>query len=200
MRNPGDDLVSKLMTGEVDGQRLTEQEFDSFFLLLAVAGNETTRNLTTQGMLALFQHPDEFQKLKDDLSLIHTAVEEMLRWAPAVIYFRRTVTEDTELGGTPLRKGDKVCVYYASANRDERVFEDPFRFDVTRSPNRHLAFGIGEHFCLGSHLARMELQIVFREILIRLPDIQPAGEVRRLRSNFIDGINEMPVRFTPEAN
>ncbi|MHC4816213.1 MAG: cytochrome P450 [Planctomycetota bacterium] len=200
MRNPGDDLVSKLMTGEVDGQRLTEQEFDSFFLLLAVAGNETTRNLTTQGMLALFQHPDEFQKLKDDLSLIHTAVEEMLRWAPAVIYFRRTVTEDTELGGTPLRKGDKVCVYYASANRDERVFEDPFRFDVTRSPNRHLAFGIGEHFCLGSHLARMELQIVFREILIRLPDIQPAGEVRRLRSNFIDGIKEMPVRFTPEAN
>ncbi len=199
MRNPGDDLVSKLLQGEVDGEHLSEEEFDSFFLLLCVAGNETTRNLTTQGMLALFEHPDEFERVKRDPGLINTAVEEMLRWSPAVIYFRRTVMQDTELGGQPLKEGDKVALYYPSVNRDESVFEDPFRFDVSRSPNRHLAFGIGEHFCLGSHLARMELQIIFREILRRLPDIHPAGEVRRLRSNFIDGIKEMPVAFTPEA-
>jgi len=197
MRNPGDDLVSKLMTGEVDGKGLTEMEFDSFFLLLAVAGNETTRNLTTQGMLALFEHPEQRERLQRDLSLIPSAVEEMLRWSPAVMYFRRTVTEDTELGGVPLRRGDKVCVYYPSANRDADVFDDPETFDVGRRPNPHLAFGIGEHFCLGSHLARMELQIIFEEILTRLPDIDRAGPVRRLRSNFIDGIKEMPVRFTP---
>jgi cholest-4-en-3-one 26-monooxygenase len=199
IRNPGDDLVSKLMAGEVDGETLTEEEFDSFFLLLCVAGNETTRNLTTQGMLALFDHPDQFERVTNDPSLVNSAVEEMLRWAPAVIYFRRTVTEDTELGGQPLKKGDKVALYYASANRDEAVFEDPFRFDASRTPNRHLAFGIGEHFCLGSHLARMELQIIFKEILGRLPDIRPAGDVRRLRSNFIDGIKEMRVEFTPEG-
>jgi len=115
------------------------------------------------------------------------------------MYFRRTVTEDTELGGVPLRRGDKVCVYYPSANRDADVFDDPDIFDVGRRPNPHLAFGIGEHFCLGSHLARMELQIIFEEILTRLPDIDLAGPLRRLRSNFIDGIKEMPVRFTPAA-
>jgi cholest-4-en-3-one 26-monooxygenase len=123
----------------------------------------------------------------------------MLRWAPAVIYFRRTVTEDTLLGGVELKRGDKVCVYYPSINRDEDVFENPNTFDVGRHPNPHLAFGIGEHFCLGSHLARMELQIVFEEIVTRLKDIRLAGDVRRLRSNFIDGIKEMPVTLTPEA-
>jgi len=198
IRNPGDDLVTKIMRGEVDGTRLTEAEFDSFFLLLAVAGNETTRNLTTQGMLALFEHPDQYARVRRDLSLIPTAVEEMLRWAPAVIYFRRTVKEDTELSGVKLAKGDKVCVYYASGNRDADVFPNPNTFDVARKPNPHLAFGIGEHFCLGSHLARMELQIIFKELLTRLPDMQLAGEVRRLRSNFIDGIKTMPVRYTPE--
>jgi cholest-4-en-3-one 26-monooxygenase len=197
IRNPGDDLVTKLMRGEVDGTRLTEMEFDSFFLLLAVAGNETTRNLTTQGMLALFEHPDQYERVRRDLSLIPTAVEEMLRWAPAVIYFRRTVTQDTVLGGVKLERGDKVCVYYASGNRDADVFPNPNVFDVGRKPNPHLAFGIGEHFCLGSHLARMELQIIFKELLTRLPDMQLAGEVRRLRSNFIDGIKSMPVRYTP---
>jgi cholest-4-en-3-one 26-monooxygenase len=198
IRNPGDDLVTKIMRGEVDGTRLTEMEFDSFFLLLAVAGNETTRNLTTQGMLALFEHPDQYERVRRDHSLIPTAVEEMLRWAPAVIYFRRTVTQDTELRGVKLSRGDKVCVYYPSGNRDADVFPNPNVFDVRRKPNPHLAFGIGEHFCLGSHLARMELQIIFKELITRLPDLQLAGEVRRLRSNFIDGIKSMPVRFTPE--
>jgi cholest-4-en-3-one 26-monooxygenase len=198
-KKPANDLVTKLLTGEVDGHRLSEMEFDSFFLLLAVAGNETTRNLLSQGMKALFEHPDQFELLKQDPSLVNTAVEEMLRWAPAVMYFRRTATRDTELGGVELKKGDKVTLWYPSACRDEDVFESPNTFDIRRSPNPHLAFGMGEHFCLGSHLARMELQIMFAEIVRRLPDIELAGDVRLLRSNFIDGIKEMPVRFTPEA-
>ncbi len=198
-KNPTNDLVTKLLTGEVDGHRLSEMEFDSFFLLLAVAGNETTRNLLSQGMKALFEHPDQLELLRQDPSLVNSAVEEMLRWAPAVIYFRRTVTQDTELRGVELKKGDKIALWYPSACRDEEVFENPNTFDIGRSPNPHLAFGMGEHFCLGSHLARMELQIMFAEIIKRLPDIEPAGPPRLLRSNFIDGIKEMPVRFTPEA-
>ena len=198
-RRPSADLVTALLNAEVDGNRLTEAEFDSFFLLLAVAGNETTRNLTTQGMLSLCEHPDQHELLRRDPSLVNPAVEEMLRFRPAVIYFRRTVTRDTELRGVKLQKGDKVCVYYGSANRDEDVFKNPDVFDIRRKPNPHLAFGIGEHFCLGSHLARMELQVIFKEILSRLPDMELAGEVRRLRSNFIDGIKTMPVRYTPEA-
>jgi cholest-4-en-3-one 26-monooxygenase len=183
----------------VDGHRLSEMEFDSFFLLLAVAGNETTRNLISQGMKALFEHPDQFELLKRDPSLVKSAVEEMLRWAPAVMYFRRTVTQDTELRGVELKKGDKVTLWYPSACRDEDVFDSPNTFDIRRSPNPHLAFGMGEHFCLGSHLARMELQIMFAEIVKRLPDIELAAPARLLRSNFIDGIKEMRVRFTPEA-
>jgi cytochrome P450 len=185
------------MTGEVDGEKLSEVEFDSFFLLLAVAGNETTRNLISGGMLALIEHPAERQKLLDDPSLIPSAVEEMLRWVSAVSQFRRTATRDTEIRGQKIREGDKVVVYYQSANRDEAVFKDPDTFDVTRSPNNHLAFGIGEHFCLGANLARLEIRVMFEELLRRMPDIELAGPVRRLRSNFINGVKEMPVRFTP---
>jgi cholest-4-en-3-one 26-monooxygenase len=199
LKNPKNDLVTKLLTGEVDGHRLSEMEFDSFFLLLAVAGNETTRNLISQGMKALFEHPDQFELLKQDPSLVKTAVEEMLRWAPAVMYFRRTVTQDTELRGVELKKGDKVTLWYPSACRDEDVFTNSNTFDIRRSPNPHLAFGMGEHFCLGSHLARMELRIMFAEIIKRLPDIELAAPARLLRSNFIDGIKEMQVRFSPEA-
>jgi cholest-4-en-3-one 26-monooxygenase len=196
-KEPRDDLVSVLMTGEVDGEKLSEVEFDSFFLLLAVAGNETTRNLISGGMLALIEHPAERQKLLDDPSLIPSAVEEMLRWVSAVSQFRRTATRDTEIRGQKIREGDKVVVYYQSANRDEAVFKDPDTFDVTRSPNNHLAFGIGEHFCLGANLARLEIRVMFEELLRRMPDIELAGPVRRLRSNFINGVKEMPVRFTP---
>ncbi len=196
-KDPKDDLVSLLMTSEVDGEKLTEMEFDSFFLLLAVAGNETTRNLISGGMLALIENPSEWQKLLANPSLVPSAVEEMLRWVSPVSQFRRTATRDTQIRGQQIKENDKVVVYYQSANRDEDVFTDPYKFDVARSPNNHIAFGIGEHFCLGANLARLEIRVMFEELLKRMPDIQLAGPVRRLRSNFINGIKEMPVKFTP---
>jgi cholest-4-en-3-one 26-monooxygenase len=194
----GQELVSILMNAEVDGFRLTEGEFDAFFLMLIVAGNETTRNLISGGMLALFEHPEERARLAADPELMPTAVEEMLRWVTPVTCFRRTAACDTEMRGVKIRKDDKVVLYYASANRDESVFPHPDRFDVRRTPNEHLAFGVGEHFCLGSSLARLEIRIVFTELLRRFPDIVLAGPVSRLRSNFLNGIKHMPVRFTPE--
>jgi cholest-4-en-3-one 26-monooxygenase len=195
---PAQDLTSMLVHGSVDGEKLTEMEFDTFFLMLAVAGNETTRNAITGGMLALMQHSEQRQRLIDDPTLIPSAVEEILRWVTPVIHFRRTATRDLTLRGQAIREGDKLVIFYSSANRDESVFADPFKFDVGRTPNEHLAFGVGQHFCLGSSLARLELRVIFEELLRRLPDISPAGEARRLRSNFINGIKTMPVRYTPE--
>jgi cholest-4-en-3-one 26-monooxygenase len=197
---PMDDLTSVLLEGEVDGERLTTAEFDSFFLLLALAGNETTRTVTAQGMRLLIEHPDQRQHILDDMSLLPSAVEEILRYNPAVIHFRRTAAADVEVRGRRIRKGDKVLLWYPSANRDEEVFANGQRFDVTRNLNEHVAFGIGEHYCLGANLARLQLNTIFREVLTRLPDMEFDGPVRRLRSNFIDGIKEMPVRFTPESS
>jgi cholest-4-en-3-one 26-monooxygenase len=194
----GEDLVSVLVNAEIEGQKLTEMEFDAFFLLLAVAGNETTRNLVSGGMLALTEHPEQRARVHADRALVPTLVEEMLRWVTPVMYFRRTATSDFTLRGKSIKEGDKVCMYYSSANRDEDVFPDSFRFDAGRTPNDHLAFGTGQHFCLGSSLARLEIRVMFEELFRRLPDIELAGSVRRLRSNFINGIKEMPVRFTPE--
>lgn len=198
LHQPREDLVSVLMQAEVDGHRLSAAQFNAFFLLLNVAGNETTRNLISGGMLALMQHPEERVRLLADPALLDSAVEEMLRWVTPVNQFRRTATRDVELGGKQIREGDKVVLFYASANRDEAVFENPDRFDVGRTPNEHLAFGIGPHFCLGANLARLEIKVMFEELLRRLPDIELAGPVERLRSNFINGIKRMPVRFTPE--
>jgi cytochrome P450 len=197
---PKDDLTSVLMNAEVEGEKLSELEFDLFFLLLAVAGNETTRNLISGGMLKLIENPAERARLIADRSLLPTAVEEMLRMVSPVMHFRRTTTQDIEVGGRTFREGDKVIFWYVSANRDERVFADPDRFDVGRTPNDHLAFGIGQHFCLGANLARLEIHIMFEELLARLPDIELVGPVRRLRSNFINGIKSMPVRFTPQRS
>ena len=194
----GEDLVTVLLNAEVDGVGLTEMEFDAFFLLLSVAGNETTRNLISGGLLALLENPEQRKRLIADPSLIPSAVEEMLRWVTPVMYFRRTATRDTELRGVKIKENDKVCVYYTSANRDEDVFPDGDRFDVGRTPNEHLAFGVGQHFCLGTSLARLEIRAMFEELLRRLPDIELAGGVRRLRSNFINGYKQIPVRFTPE--
>ena len=198
--NPRDDLVSALMAADVDGESLKEADFDGFFILLAVAGNETTRNLISGAMLALMQHPEQRARLAADPSLMATAVEEFLRWVSPLIYFRRTASRDTEVRGQRIAEGDKLVMYYPSANRDEDVFPDAGVFDVGRSPNPHMAFGGGgPHFCLGASLARLEIRIMFEELLRRLPDIEPAGPVQRLRSNFINGIKHMPVRYTPAA-
>ncbi len=201
--DPGDDIISVLLRSEVDGEQLSELEFDLFFLLLAVAGNETTRNLISSAMLALIEHPDQRRLLLDDPSLIPGAVEEMLRWGTPVMHFRRTATRDTEVGGQPVAEGDKVVIWYMSANRDEAVFDDPYRFDVRRTPNDHVGFGgPGPHFCLGAHLARREVAVTFRQLLTRLPDIEAAGPPTHLEPMgvpLVGGIKALPVRFTPTA-
>jgi cholest-4-en-3-one 26-monooxygenase len=194
---PRDDIVSTLLASEVDGDQLSEMEFNLFFMLLSVAGNETTRNAITHGLNGFLEHPEQYDKLVQDPSaLIGTTTEEILRWASPVMYFRRNVTCDTELRGVPLSAGDKVSIWYVSANRDEDVFDDPFRFDIERTPNEHLAFGGGgPHFCLGASLARMEIRVLFEELARRVPVLRPLGAPDRLRSNFIGGIKHLPVEL-----
>jgi cholest-4-en-3-one 26-monooxygenase len=191
----GTDLLSVLLRAEVDGDRLSAMDVDLFFMLLMNAGSETTRNLITGGMLTLFEHPTERARLAADAALLPTAIEEMLRWVTPVTHFRRTARVDTELGGQQIREGDKVAMWYSSANRDESQFPDADRFDVGRTPNEHVAFGAGgPHFCLGASLARLESRVMFEELLARMPGLEPAGPVRRLGSNFINGIKALPVR------
>ncbi len=194
--NPRNDLVSVLMAAEGDGESLTEADFDGFFILLAVAGNETTRNLMSGAMLALIEHPEQRRRLIDNPALMPAAVEEFLRWVSPLITFRRTAARDTEVGGQQIKAGDKVVMYYPSGNRDEDVFENASAFDVGREVNPHMAFGGGgPHFCLGASLARLEIRCMFEELLARLPDMRLDGDVRRLRSNFVNGIKEMRVRW-----
>jgi cholest-4-en-3-one 26-monooxygenase len=194
--NPRDDLVSKLIHGEVDGDKLSPMDFNLFFLLLSLAGNETTRNAMSHGMAALLEHPDQYQLLVDDPSLAESATEEILRWASPVMYFRRNVTADMEYKGHQLHEGDKISLWYISANRDEAVFDDPYTFDITRNPNPHIAFGAGgPHFCLGTNLARMEIKVMLEELVARVPKIEQVSEPVRLRSNFINGIKHLPVRL-----
>jgi cholest-4-en-3-one 26-monooxygenase len=197
-QHPRDDIMTALVQAELDGERLDEAELNLFFITLVVAGNETTRNLINHSMLALIDHPDQAQRLRDDPSLWDTATDEMLRWGSSIHNFRRTATTDTEVRGVPIAKGDKVVIYYASANRDEDVFPDPHTFDVGRTPNDHLAFGGGGvHFCLGASLARAEIKAMMRQLVNRLPDLELAGPPNRLHSDFVNGIKTMPVRFTP---
>jgi cholest-4-en-3-one 26-monooxygenase len=199
--DPRDDIVTKLLNAEVEGDRLSELEFDMFMLLLTVAGNETTRNATAHGMYALLTHPEQLAALRDDLdTMMPAAVDEVLRWGSPVLHFRRTAAADTEIRGREMKAGDKVVMWHISANRDEEVFTDPFTFDITRSPNPHVAFGGGgPHFCLGANLARMELRLILTELLTRIPDLQLAGEPQYLVSNFIGGIKHLPVTWTPGA-
>ena len=192
---PGDDLASALVTAEVDGHRLDETDFRLFFLLLVDAGGDTTRNLVAGGMDALFEHPAERERLTADPGLLPAAIEEMLRWTSPVIYMRRTATADTELGGRRIEAGQKVVMYYGAANRDPRAFDEPERFDVTRTPNDHLAFGGGgQHFCLGAQVARAEIEAMFRQLLTRLPGLQRAGQTEWLPSTFISGPKHIRVR------
>jgi cholest-4-en-3-one 26-monooxygenase len=196
--DPGEDLMSVLTQVELDGERLSELELDLFFMLLAVAGNETTRNLMAGAMVAFSQFPDQWERLRADRTLLPSAVEEMLRFVTPVMNFRRQATEDVELGGEKIKEGDKVVFFHVSANRDETVFDDPDSFDVGRKPNPHMAFGGGgPHFCLGANLARMEIVVMFEHLLDRLPDIRVDGAVERLQSNFINGVKHLPVAFSP---
>ncbi len=198
--DPHADLMSVLTTVEVDGEQLSDLELELFFLLLTVAGNETTRNLMSGAMHAFFQHPEQWQRLLRDRTLLPGAVEEMLRFVTPVMNFRRTAMVDLTLSGTDVAAGDKVVFFHASANRDEDVFDDPDTFDITRDPNPHIAFGGGgPHFCLGANLARMEIRVMFEHLLDRMPDVRQAGDLQRLQSQFINGVKHLPVAFTPSA-
>ncbi|WP_240809773.1 cytochrome P450 [Actinomadura sp. WMMA1423] len=193
-RHPGDDLVSRLVSANVDGESLTDQEIGSFFILLVVAGNETTRNAMTHGLKLFTDNPEQRALLMEDFDArIPGAVEEIVRMATPVIQFRRTVTRDHEMNGQQYRAGDKVLLFYNSANRDAEVFGDPDAFDITRSPNPHVGFGgPGPHFCLGANLARREITVMFRELFTRVPHIRASGEPQMLYSNFINGIKHLP--------
>jgi cholest-4-en-3-one 26-monooxygenase len=197
-KEPRDDMVSVLSTAVMDGGGpMPAFELMSYFLLLVVAGNETTRNAASGGLLALVENPEQMARLRADPGLVGGAVEEIVRWTAPVIQFCRTTTQDEEIRGQRIPARSSLCLLYPSANRDAAVFESPDAFRIDRKPNPHLGFGIGEHFCLGANLARLELRVMVREVLRRLPDLELAAEPRRLRSNFINGVKTMPVRFTP---
>jgi cholest-4-en-3-one 26-monooxygenase len=197
---PREDIITKLLSADVDGDQLSDMDFNLFFLLLAVAGNETTRNSISHGVNAFLEHPDQYHLLVEHPELMDSAIEEILRWASPVMYFRRNVTEDLDYKGHQLKAGEKVSIWYVSANRDEDVFDDPFRFDISRHPNEHVAFGGGgPHHCLGANLARMEIRVMFEHLLDRMPDLALDGEVERLQSAFISGVKHIPVTFPTGA-
>ncbi len=195
-KKPTDDIVSMVANGEVEGDPLPPVELLSYYMLLVVAGNETTRNAMTGGMLALLEDREQWERLRADPSLVDSAVEEVVRWTNPVIQFARTATQDYELRGKTIRKGESVCLFYGSGNRDEEVFEDPFTFRIDRQPNPHIGFGMGEHVCLGAHLARLELKHAYLELAARLDSCESAGPVERARSSFVGGIKRAPMRWT----
>ena len=193
-KNPAEDIISKLVTADIDGESLTDDEFGFFVILLAVAGNETTRNAITHGMMAFFDHPDQWELFKRERPT--TMVDEVIRWATPVTVFQRTALNDVEIGGQPIKKGERVGMYYASGNHDADVFEDPDTFNILRDPNPHLAFGgHGAHYCIGANLARLEVNLMFNTIADRMPNIKKIGEPRRLRHAWINGIKELPVSY-----
>lgn len=195
--HPADDLTTALVTTEVDGERLTHQEIASFFILLLVAGNETTRNAISQGVLALAEHPAERERWAADPGLTRTAVEEIVRWTSPITWMRRTATQDVELSGQSFPAGSKFLLFYGAANRDPAVFADPHRFDLSRDPNPHVGFGSrGPHFCLGAHLARREIGVAFRAFADQLPDLEVIGPPARLESSFVNGLKRLPARLT----
>ena len=194
-RRPTEDVFSSLVNGSYKGASLRSLTLNMNFFLLLIAGNETTRNALSGGVQALCEHPDQFAKLRQDPALLPQAIEEMLRWVTPVMQFRRTAVRDTEVGGQAIRQGDKLVMYYGAANRDPAVFSDPETFDITRRPNPHLAFGTGTHFCMGSHMARLEMRVTLEELLKHFPNLRLLGPPERLHSNFISGIKRMPIRL-----
>ena len=194
-KKPGNDLISMLAHSRVDGEAMTKERYLGTFILLIAAGNETTRNSISGGLIALAEHPEQRQMLVDDPALLASAANEIVRWVSPILHMRRTAVADAEVRGQKIRAGDKVILWYVSANRDEDVFPAPFTFDITQSEPPHLGFGIGQHFCLGARLAELQLRLFFGEFLKRYPKAAPTGLVRRMRSNFVQGIKEMPVRL-----
>jgi len=196
-REPDYSVMTTLVQAEIDGEPMPDHEILSYAILLILAGNETTRNATSGGMQALIEHPEQYERLRDDPDLLGSTVEEMLRWTSPVVHFARTVTRDTEIRGVSIREGETLAMWYPSANRDEDHFENPDVFDITRSPNEHLAFGgFGEHFCLGAHLARLEMRSIFRHVIQRLDHFELTGEVERLSSGLIGGFKRLPVSYS----
>jgi cytochrome P450 len=194
-KKPGDDLLSLFTTLEYEGKPLELMDVLAWCLIVVIAGNETTRNGTTGGMLAFIENPDQLRKLQRDPSLLPSAVEEVVRWSSPIIHFARTATQDYQLRDKMIEKGQSLALFYASANRDEDIFDDPFRFQIDRRPNRHLGFGIGEHFCLGSHLARLELTVAYKHLLPRIEEVELSGPVERLRSTLVGGVKRLPIRY-----
>ena len=193
--HPSGNLTSVLLEAEVDGRKLTDIEFTLFFMLLIVAGNETTRTASPHGLITLLEHRDQLNRLVRDPALMPSAVDEILRWEPPIHHFRRTATADVDLGGQPIAAGDKVLMWYAGSNRDPAVFDDPHTFDISRTPNPQQSFGIGEHFCLGANLARLSLRLLFTELLATIENVQLEAPPRRLHSNLINGIEEMQISY-----
>ena len=194
-KDPKDDLITLFANAEIDGKKLELIDVLGWCQIIVAAGNETTRNATSGGILAFAQHPDELRKLQADMSLLKPAVEEVVRWSSPIIHFARTASADTEIRGKKIKQGDTLALYYPSANRDEDVFEDPDRFRIDRKPNRHIGFGVGEHVCAGAHVARLELEYAYKYLLPRIEEIEIAGPVDRLQSNLIGGIKRLPIRY-----
>ncbi len=195
--NPTDDVASVIANAQIDGLPIPDLEANGYYIIVATAGHDTTSSSTAGGLLALLQNPGEMAKLKSDVDgLLPTAIDEMIRWVTPVRHFMRTATADFELRGRTIRKDDAVILYYPSANRDEDIFDQPFKFRVDRKESKQLAFGFGAHVCLGQHLARMEMSALFRELLARVDHIELAGEPRYVQSTFVGGLKSLPIRFT----
>ena len=194
-KNPADDLITVFAQAEVDGELLPPMDVLTFCLIIVIAGNETTRNGTTGGMLAFIENQSQLRKIQNNPDLLESAVEEVVRWSTPIIHFARTCTEDYELRGKTIRAGESVALFYPSANRDEEVFDDPFEFQIDRHPNPHLGFGVGEHFCVGSHVARLEMKVAYKYLLPRIEEIEVAGPIHRLQSSLVGGIKSLPIRY-----
>lgn len=194
-KNPQDDLITTFVQSEYEGRKLNDMEVLSWCFIIVIAGNETTRNGTTGGMLAFIQHQSELRRLQSDMGMLKDAIEEVTRWTSPIIHFGRTATQDYQLRDKTILEGQSVALYYPSANRDEEVFEDPWSFKIDRKPNRHIGFGVGEHFCLGAHLARMEMEVAYRHLLPRIAEIELTGPVDRLHSSLVGGVKRLPIRY-----